>query len=341
MYSVNIEPHRRGTRGLGDRIPDRLSTSTTSRSAASARSCSQQDPLRFQALPHMMSAQWDCLELIMESLSRDYPQHFSLDATGQPLALDQPAARARPDVHLRRSGDAAAASRSNTSRARCRATGWSWTSAKTICGPKRGMVTTQADWSLDFDIGMSFKEWHGPVPLAHEMGVFDRALKFLLNLRLNEPVRRLNWTMTVNPRLDTSPENYHKWGPDRASVTPQNVGDKVHLRVELQGLWRLPRSNGIVFSVRGYLISMRELATIPKVGAARASRAARPASGARGLQGAHALPGYGGRVSCAIRRWRADHAGHRAGIDAQASTSYNDSSRRDAHGIELALLGSG
>ena len=43
------------------------------------------------------------------------------------------------------------------------------------------MVTTQADWSMNFDIGMSFKEWHGPVPLAHEMGVFDRALKYLLD----------------------------------------------------------------------------------------------------------------------------------------------------------------
>ena len=29
-----------------------------------------------------------------------------------------------------------------------------------------GMVTTQADWSLDFDMGMTFKEWHGPVPLG-------------------------------------------------------------------------------------------------------------------------------------------------------------------------------
>jgi hypothetical protein len=96
------------------------------------------------------------------------------------------------------------------------------------------------------------------------MGVFDRALKFLLDLRLNKPVRRLNWTMTVNPRLDTSPESYHRWGPDRATVTAQNAGDKVHLRVELQGLWRLPRSNGIVFSVRCYLLSLRELATIPK-----------------------------------------------------------------------------
>ena len=87
-----------------------------------------------------------------------------------------------------------------------------------------GMVTTQADWSLDFDIGMTFKEWHGPVPLAHEMGVFDRALKFLLNLRLGEPVRRLNWTMTVNPRLDTSPENYPQWGPDRATRDAAECG---------------------------------------------------------------------------------------------------------------------
>ena len=42
-----------------------------------------------------------------------------------------------------------------------------------------GTVTTQADWSLDFDIGMNFFEWHAPVPLAHEKGIFVRALKFL------------------------------------------------------------------------------------------------------------------------------------------------------------------
>jgi len=41
-----------------------------------------------------------------------------------------------------------------------------------------GMVTNQADWSLDIDIDMRFHEWHPPMRLAHEMGVFDRALKF-------------------------------------------------------------------------------------------------------------------------------------------------------------------
>ncbi len=105
-----------------------------------------------------------------------------------------------------------------------------------------------------------------PRAFAHEMGVFDRALKFLLMLQQGRPVRRLNWTMTINPRLDTSPETYPKWGKDRTTVKPENVGDKVHLRVELQGLWRLPRSNAIVFSIRGYLIKMRELVTVPKWG---------------------------------------------------------------------------
>ena len=129
-----------------------------------------------------------------------------------------------------------------------------------------GMVTTQADWSLDFDIGMSFMQWHAPVPLAHQLGVFDRALKFLLNLQQGAPVRRLNWTMTVNPNLDTSPENYHKWGPEKTTLTPENVGQKQHLRVELQTLWRLPRSNAMLFPIRGYLIRLEDIVTVPKWG---------------------------------------------------------------------------
>jgi hypothetical protein len=40
-------------------------------------------------------------------------------------------------------------------------------------------------------------------------------------------------------------------------------GQKVHLRVELQSFWRLPRSNAIVFPIRCYLIKMDELATNP------------------------------------------------------------------------------
>src|SRR5713226_5367646 len=63
-----------------------------------------------------------------------------------------------------------------------------------------------------------------------------------------------------------SPENYPIWGPDRATITPQNVGKKLHLRVELQTLFRLPRSNAILFGIRAYLASLEELARVPKWG---------------------------------------------------------------------------
>ena len=129
-----------------------------------------------------------------------------------------------------------------------------------------GMVTSQADWSLDFDIGMNFFEWHAPVPRAAEMGIFQRALKFLLNVQQDSPARRLNWTMTVNPRLDTSPETYPEWGPEKRMLTPENVGEKQYLRVELQTFFRLPRSNALVFPIRCYLCALQDIVKVPKWG---------------------------------------------------------------------------
>lgn len=262
MYSVNIEPHLPGPSGsvteFAIDVDEHYVAECRERAIVLAA-----EPLRFQALPHMMSSQWDCLELIMESLARDYPAHFSLvkqgthwSWTNRPLGIEQTFTFGDPSTLPQEPLDYITRQTQGDWLVMDQREGDLWVEA--------GMVTTQADWSLDFDIGMTFKEWHGPVPVAHELGVFDRALKYLLNLRLNEPVRRLNWTMTIHPRLDTSPENYFMWGPDRAGVTLENAGTDAHLRVELQGLWRLPRSNGIVFSVRAYLISMQELATIPK-----------------------------------------------------------------------------
>jgi hypothetical protein len=127
-----------------------------------------------------------------------------------------------------------------------------------------GMITTQADWSLDFNVGMNFFEWHAPVPKANEMGIFVRALKFLLSIQQGTPARRLNWTMTVDPLLDTSPENYSKWGVTKTTMTPETVGERQHLRVELQTFFRLPRSNALVFPIRCYLIALEDLVTVPK-----------------------------------------------------------------------------
>jgi len=262
MYSVNMEPHVPGRPGSvfehAFDVDEHYLAEMRDRDLVL-----KEDPLRCQSLPHMEMAGWDLLELIMESKARDYPHWFELHRQGnkwhwinKPMQIEQrftfldaSTLPYGPMEYITRQtqGDFTLQDQRDENL---------WIEA--------GMVTTQADWSLDFDIGMGFHEWHAPVPLAHEKGVFDRALKFLLKLQHGAPVRRFNWTMTVDPLLDTSPENYPKWGPTRAEITPENVGQRLHLRVELQTLWRLPRSNAIAFPIRCYLIKFDELVTQPK-----------------------------------------------------------------------------
>ncbi len=262
MYSMNVEPHVRSGPVAAMHHTFDIDEHYVAECAEKARIL-EQDPKRCIVLPHMREAEWDFVEFAMTCLSEQYPQHFSLRREGQdwhwvnrllgyeqsfvfgdaatlPLPPFEYMARQMQGdftLHDQREDDL-------------------WMDG--------GMVTSQADWSLKFDLGMSFRQWHAPVPKAAEMGVFDRGLRFLLMLQPGKPVRRLNWTMTINPRLDTSPENFMVWGPDRASITPENVADKVHLRVELQTLYRMPRSNAILFSIRCYLMPVRDIMRVSK-----------------------------------------------------------------------------
>lgn len=264
MYSVNIEPHVRnrpdGPFGAMFHIDEHYVAECRERALVLA-----QDPNRCIVLPHMMPAQWDTLELIMEGLVADYPEHFELRRDGprwtwinRPLNIEDNFVFGDPQTLPQEPFEYI------TRQAQGDFTLQDQRDANLYVDG--GMVTTQADWSLEFNVGMSFHEWHGPVPLAHDLRVFDRALQYLMRIQYGKPARRLNWTLTINPRLDTSPENYPIWGPDRATVTPENAGEKVHLRVELQTLFRLPRSNAILFGVRAYLASFGELARVPKWG---------------------------------------------------------------------------
>ncbi|OWJ90419.1 hypothetical protein B6S59_27740 [Pseudomonas sp. A46] len=261
IYSVNLEPAVSRDPGSVYEHSFDVDEHYLSEMAERARVL-EQDPQRCLVMPHMAQAAWDTLEMLMEHLARDYPQHFRLGRQGsawhwQNLALgidqrftfgDPATLPCEPLEYITRQmqGDFAVLDQRD---------GDLFMDA--------GMVTCPADWSLRFDAGMSFKQWHSPVPMAHQMGVFDRALKYLLNIQVGHPVRRLNWTLTINPRLDTSPETFHQWGGDRGKVTPENVGRLVHLRVELQLMARLPRSNALLFGIRTYLISLDELVTNP------------------------------------------------------------------------------
>jgi len=261
MYSVNIEPAVSRDPGSVFEHTFDVDEHYVAEMAERARVL-EQDPQRCLVMPHMALAAWDTLAVLMEHLSRDYPEHFRLTRDGdawhwQNLALgidqrftfgDPASLPCEPLEYITRQaqGDFAVLDQRDDD-----------------LFMDAGMVTCPADWSLRFDAGMSFKQWHSPVPMANQMGVFERALKYLLNAQVGSPVRRLNWTLTINPRLDTSPETFHQWGSDRGKVTAQNAGELVHLRVELQLMLRLPRSNALLFGIRTYLISLNELVTNP------------------------------------------------------------------------------
>ena len=262
-YSVNLVPAGQGAPGTFDAhlfdIDEHYHTEVEERD----RILAEDRARRYLTLPHMSDAQWDFLELGMTHLSDGYPEYFTLTRDcdqwrwkNRRLGIEQQFTF----------GDL-----STLPREPLEWMGRQMQGDFCLLDQREGdlyldagLVTFPADWSLAFDLGMTFEEWHGPVPLAHPAGVFTRAKKFLLNLETDQPWQRLNWTFTIGPRLDTSPETFPDWGRDKAGVTAENAGENVYLRVEVQVLARLPRSNGILFSIRTYLIRLDELATRPE-----------------------------------------------------------------------------
>ena len=261
-YSVNLVPAGQGAAGAYDEHLFDIDEHFAAEFRERERILGEDHGRRYLTLPHMMEAQWDFLEMSLTHLAAGYPEHFTLTIDGDHWNWEN---RLLGSVHDFMFGDPATLPLEPLE----------WTGRQMqgdFCLLDQregdlyldaGLVTFPADWSLSFDLGMTFEEWHGPVPLAHPAGVFTRAKKFLMNLEIDQPWQRLNWTFTIGPRLDTAPETYHLWGKDKAAVTVENAGEKVHLRVEVQVLARLPRSHGVLFSIRTYLIRLDELATNP------------------------------------------------------------------------------
>jgi hypothetical protein len=261
-YSVNMEPHKpKGGEGSAyEKFVD-IDEHYLSEMAERAIVLKQM-PSRCLVMEHMELACWDMMDRLMTTLSEDYPHYFKLNKNGDDwhwintllnindrfefgLSSTLPLP---PLEYIGRQvqGDFAILDQRNND-----------------LFLDAGMITCPADWSLAFDAGMSFSEWHGPVPMAHSEGIFERALKYLTVIPVGSPVRRLNWTLTVNARMDTSSETYSEWGHERTSITPENVAQKIYLRVELQVLDRMPRSNAMMFIIRTYLISLEDLVSNP------------------------------------------------------------------------------
>ncbi len=230
---------------------------------AERRAILQSDPSRMALLDHMRPAAWDALVLLLETLAQQYPRDMALERSGRSCRwvnrlLDEERDFVLGDDSSLPGGPLAYAS--------------SQVQEDIVLLDQRedalwldaGVVTFAADWSMGFDVGMRFLEVHGPVPRIHEEQIISRAQHFIMRLQPGRNYRRTNWTMTVGRRLDTSTETYPEWGPDRVSIVDDpELPERLHLRVEVQHLIRLPRSGAVMFLVRTYLASLAEVATIP------------------------------------------------------------------------------
>jgi hypothetical protein len=212
----------------------------------------------YQSFPHTLEAQWELLDFLMHEMSEVHPQYFSLDKKGdfwtfqnhllgeqqsftfgdnstlpfEPLDFIGRHVQEDLVLLLQRDGDL-------------------YMDAGQLCFP--------ANWSIAFNLGMSYLQFHSPVPVYSDSGLADKVRNFLLRMESGKPWTRLNWTITVGNRLDTFPENFDEWGPEKNHITPENIGKLVHLRSEDQRLFRFPRSNGILFSIHTHMIPLEEL----------------------------------------------------------------------------------
>ncbi len=214
----------------------------------------------FQAAADTDEIQWEVLELLLTSLAQAYPQHFILVVDGEnwrwrnhllnyeatfrfgagaslPLApLDWLGRQVQEDL-LIMSGATA---------------GGMPLVAGQLCFP--------SDWCLDDKMGKSFLAIHDEVPLFAEH--LSKSSNLLLErLKAGRAVWRLNWGIKTTARLNLTPRFPQEAGQSRPSLTPANIGQCCFLRVERQVLTRLPRTNGILFTIHTYLAPLATIAS--------------------------------------------------------------------------------
>ncbi|MFP7298829.1 heme-dependent oxidative N-demethylase family protein [Neobacillus niacini] len=214
----------------------------------------------YQSLPHSLKGQWEIVELVIDHLLNLYPNWFHLEKNKGNWTFQN---KLLQEKHTFRFGDETSIP--------CEPLDFIGRHVQEdlIYMKKRdgdlfldaGQLCFPANWSLAFDLGMSFKEIHKPIPGFKEEGLDSRILQFLLNLEAGMPWWRKNWSLMAGGRLDTSLETFDIWGKDRRTVTKENAGQLVHLRVEVQKLFRLPRTDGVLFTIHTHLLSLEKLAS--------------------------------------------------------------------------------
>ncbi len=126
--------------------------------------------------------------------------------------------------------------------------------AALLCFPSR--------WSLAAKLGRPLAEIHDPVPF-YAGRLATPVDRFMAELKPGRLVERFNWSIHDDPALFQV--SGHGVSAPNATVTAENAGEKLWLRVERQTLSRLSGLETILFTIKTYRRALAEVAAAPPI----------------------------------------------------------------------------
>lgn len=214
----------------------------------------------YQSLPHTLPAQWEVVGIVLPQLAATYPADFSLDRTEDQWTFVN---HKTSETTRFRFGDT-----STLPLEPLDFVGRHVQEDLIVMGQRdndlfldAGQLCFPANWSLQFNLGMNFVEIHTPIPGFAADRLDEKIRNFIMRLDAGQPWVRRNWSLNAGHKLDSSLETFHLWGQKRKDVTAENAGELVHLRVEVQKLFRLPRTHCVLFTIHTHLLPLQELVT--------------------------------------------------------------------------------
>ena len=132
--------------------------------------------------------------------------------------------------------------------------------AAVVCFPSR--------WSLHEKLGRPLAEVHRRVPFYGDR--LSRPVdRFMGHVRTGHIAARLNWSIMDDPAL-FQPTGKWRTAHD-PTITEQNAGNRLFLRVERQTLRRLPASGAVLFGIRVHVYRLAGVVTTPGIAAGLAA----------------------------------------------------------------------
>jgi len=120
--------------------------------------------------------------------------------------------------------------------------------AAVVCFPTR--------WSLTEKIGRPLGPIHAPVP-GYEAELDHSMEAYFQRIRPGKPTWRINWSLVEDPALYLP----RRRQPIEEPITADTAGQRLWLRCERQTLARMPKTGGILFTIRIHRTPLREAIT--------------------------------------------------------------------------------